>query len=47
MVPIAKQSGARLIIVNAEETAYDYMADALLRGSIGEILPAIVGGADQ
>jgi NAD-dependent deacetylase len=45
MVPIAKQGGARLVIVNAEETAYDWLADAVLRGPIAEILPAIITSA--
>src|SRR5437868_1909025 len=38
-----KQAGAALIIVNAEPTPYDAMADAVLRGSISEILPALLG----
>ncbi|MBV8980545.1 MAG: Sir2 family NAD-dependent protein deacetylase [Acidimicrobiia bacterium] len=42
MVPIAKESGAALIIVNAEPTPFDSIADAVLRGSISEVLPAIV-----
>jgi NAD-dependent deacetylase len=42
LVPIAKEIGAALIIVNAEPTPYDVMADAVLRGSISEILPALV-----
>ena len=41
VVPIAKQSGARIVILNAEPTQMDDLADALLRGSIGEILPAL------
>jgi NAD-dependent deacetylase len=45
LVPIAKRNGARLVIVNGEETAYDDMADVVLRGPIGEILPALVGDA--
>jgi NAD-dependent deacetylase len=44
LVPLAKQAGARIIIVNAEPTDMDSIADAVLRGSISEILPAIVGG---
>lgn len=43
-VPLAKRSGARVIIVNAEPTPMDDLADAVLRGPIGEILPAIAGG---
>jgi NAD-dependent deacetylase len=41
-VPIAKQAGARVIIVNAEPTGMDRIADWLLVGQIGEILPALV-----
>jgi NAD-dependent deacetylase len=47
IVPIAKAAGARLVIVNAEPTPYDPIADAVLRGSISEILPAIVRGAPR
>jgi NAD-dependent deacetylase len=43
MVPIAHLSGARIVIVNAEPTAMDDLADEVLRGPIGEILPAVVG----
>jgi NAD-dependent deacetylase len=42
---IALGAGARLVIVNAEPTPYDHSAAAVLRGSIGETLPAIVGSA--
>jgi NAD-dependent deacetylase len=42
LVPIAKSSGTRVIILNAEPTAMDGMADALLRGMIGEVLPRLV-----
>jgi NAD-dependent deacetylase len=41
-VPIAKESGARVVILNAEPTPMDSIADAVLRGPIGELLPAIV-----
>ncbi len=40
-VPAAKAAGARVVIVNAEPTPFDDVADAVLRGSIGEVLPAI------
>ena len=43
MVPIAKEAGAALIIVNAEPTPFDPVADAVLQGSISELLPALVG----
>jgi NAD-dependent deacetylase len=42
IVPVAKEQGARVVIVNAEPTAMDNLADAVLRGSISEILPQIV-----
>jgi NAD-dependent deacetylase len=44
-VPAAKQSGARVVIVNAEPTPFDAIADALFCGAIGETLPRIVGTA--
>jgi NAD-dependent deacetylase len=44
IVPIAKQAGARVVILNAEPTEMDHIADAVLRGGIRDLLPAIVGG---
>ena len=41
VVPVAQQAGARLIILNDQATAFDHLADAVLRGPIGEWLPAI------
>ena len=38
------ETGGRLVVVNAEPTPYDIVADAVLRDPIGEVLPAIVGG---
>ena len=38
----AVDAGARLVIVNAEPTPYDDLADAVLREPIGDVLPAIV-----
>jgi NAD-dependent deacetylase len=43
IVPIAADAGARVVIVNGEPTPYDDMADAVLRGSISDVLPAVVG----
>ena len=43
VVPIAKRAGARVVILNAEPTEMDELADAVLRGSIGELLPSVVG----
>ena len=42
MVPIAKRAGAAVVIVNAEPTDLDHLADVVLRGPIGEVLPALV-----
>jgi NAD-dependent deacetylase len=41
VVPLAKDSGARVVIMNDQDTPLDEVADALLRGAIGELLPAI------
>ena len=40
-VPLAKTTGARLIIINAEATPFDDLADAVLREPIGESLPVL------
>ncbi|HEX9818198.1 MAG TPA: Sir2 family NAD-dependent protein deacetylase [Methylomirabilota bacterium] len=44
VVPVAKEAGARVVILNAEPTDMDTLADAVLRGAIGEILPRLVSG---
>lgn len=43
VVPAAKEAGARLVILNAQPTAMDDLADAVLRGSISALLPRLVG----
>jgi len=43
MVPRAHSSGARIVILNGEATDMDAIADAVLRGQIGEVLPRLVG----
>lgn len=45
VVPLAKEVGARVVILNAEPTEMDELADARLSGSISEILPRLVGTA--
>ena len=40
-VPLAKAAGARIVIVNAEPTPFDDIADVVFRQPIGEILPAL------
>jgi NAD-dependent deacetylase len=42
VVPLAQEAGARVVIVNAEPTAMDGLADAVLRGSTTAILPRLV-----
>ncbi|MFX0070351.1 MAG: NAD-dependent deacetylase [Candidatus Hermodarchaeota archaeon] len=42
MPGIAKQSGAKLIILNKGETPYDYVADLRFYNSIAEVLPYIM-----
>jgi NAD-dependent deacetylase len=42
VVPIARATGARVVIVNAEPTEMDHLAHAVLRGSISELLPQLV-----
>jgi NAD-dependent deacetylase len=41
VVPLAKEAGAKVVIVNDQPTPLDELADALLRGAIGELLPEI------
>jgi len=40
-VPLAKAAGARVVIVNAEPTPFDEIADAVLRQPIGDVLPVL------
>jgi NAD-dependent deacetylase len=42
-VPMAKSAGARVVILNAQETPFDDIADSVLQGSISEVLPKICG----
>lgn len=46
VVPRAKAAGARLVIINAEPTQFDNLADAVIHDRIGDTLPAIVGALD-
>ena len=41
VVPEAKHRGARLVIINAEPTPFDDVADAVLNEPIGKVLPEI------
>jgi NAD-dependent deacetylase len=42
LVPLATSAGAKLVIVNAEPTPFDDVADAVLRERIGAVLPEIL-----
>ena len=42
LVPLAERAGATVIMVNAEPTPYDDLAEVVLRGPISEVLPALV-----
>ena len=44
-VPLANSSGARVVIVNAQSTQFDALADAVVREPIGQVLPAVCGAA--
>jgi NAD-dependent deacetylase len=39
---IALARGGRLVVINAQETPFDLVADAVVRDPIGEAVPAIV-----
>jgi NAD-dependent deacetylase len=41
VVPVAKDAGARVVILNAEPTDMDNLADAVLRDSISALLPRL------
>lgn len=43
LVPRAKASGARVVILNGQPTNMDRYADELLLGQLGELLPAVIG----
>ncbi len=43
LVPLAKSAGARVVIVNAEPTPFDHLADAVIHEPIGSVLPQICG----
>jgi NAD-dependent deacetylase len=43
VVPLAKSAGAQVVIVNEQPTEMDDLADAVIHGSISEILPRLFG----
>jgi NAD-dependent deacetylase len=44
-VPMASDAGARIVIVNAERTPFDDIADAVVRERIGIVLPQLLSAA--
>jgi len=42
VVPIAREAGARIVILNGEPTEMDAIADIVIRGPISDILPQLV-----
>jgi NAD-dependent deacetylase len=44
-VEVARDAGAKIVIVNAQPTPFDDAAHATFGGSISEVLPAILGSA--
>ena len=46
LVPIAVHAGAAVVIVNGGPTEMDPLADAVVNGSISEILPALIDGRE-
>jgi NAD-dependent deacetylase len=43
LIPYAKQSGAKVIEVNLDETPFSRSVDCVLRGKAAELLPELVG----
>jgi NAD-dependent deacetylase len=43
LVPLAYRNGSPVVIVNAQPTPFDDLAAAVVRGSISDVLPALVG----
>ena len=47
VVPLAARQGAAVVIVNAQPTAYDGIADVVVRGQISDILPRLVHASGE
>ncbi len=43
VVPIAKQQGAKVLILNGEPTEMDALADVVINDSISDVLPQLIG----
>jgi len=44
-VDVARSAGAKIVIVNAEPTAFDDVADAIFHDSISKVLPRLIPGS--
>ena len=42
VVPLAREAGARIVIMNAEATPFDDIADAVFRDAISAVLPRLL-----
>ncbi len=42
LVPLAREAGADVVIVNAQPTPYDHLAASVIRASISKVLPELV-----
>ena len=42
VVPLAREAGAKIVILNAEPTPFDDIADAVFRDSISKVLPELL-----
>jgi NAD-dependent protein deacetylase/lipoamidase len=47
LVPTAKRSGARVVIVNGSPTEMDELADVALHGQLGSLLPRLIPEAES
>ena len=47
VVPRAKFNGARVVIVNGQPTGMDSVADVVLIGPLGELLPDLIGKSSE
>jgi NAD-dependent deacetylase len=47
LVEVAAAHGARIVIVNAEPTPYDGLADLVVREPISEVLPGLLGSGTR
>jgi NAD-dependent deacetylase len=47
LLPLALRSGARAIIINAEETDFDHYASAVIRERIESVLPRLLGNGTR